>query len=143
MRINIFGAVIAFLVGSTVFGPAPFANATAQDERGSVPGTADLRSAMRRLAIAEENYYADHGSYTTDLAVLRLLNSPDEGASKAWLRVVHAGGRSWIADARTFGESPKSCVAYVGELADFPSVLATAAEHQKPMEQGVPVCDPE
>ncbi len=35
-----------------------------------------------------------------------------------------------------------SCVAYVGNIADFPSIPSTQREHLKPTEEGVITCDP-
>lgn len=100
--------------------------------------SADLREAIGRLTVAEERYYADHGTYTTDIAALRLWKP-----SAVWFRVFHAGGGSWIGEARTLNEPARSCVAFVGELTDFPSVQATAATQLSPTEEGDPVCDPE
>jgi hypothetical protein len=96
---------------------------------------------MRLLVTAQEGFYANHGTYTTDIAALHLLKPSNAEAPRVWFRVVHAGGRSWIGDVAAPGEPPKNCVAFVGELADFPSVLVTAAKKLKPTEEGEPVCD--
>jgi hypothetical protein len=94
---------------------------------------------LRNLVTAQESYYADHGTYTTDLAALRLL--PAIRQDSVWIRVVHAGGRSWTADAGQRGVMGRSCVIYIGRLQDFPSVPQTAQQQHQPAEEAVPVCD--
>ena len=39
----------------------------------ATPATGDLRSSARQLTMAQEGYYAAHGTYTTDIAALGLL----------------------------------------------------------------------
>jgi hypothetical protein len=91
--------------------------------------------------MAQEGYYANHGTYTTDIAALGLLKPGSAADGKVWFRVFHAGGRSWIGDVHVQGRSSTSCVTFVGELTDFPSVPTTASRKLKPVEEGEPVCD--
>lgn len=102
-----------------------------------------VQQAMRQLLVEEERYYSDHGTYTTDVSALGLL--PKVGKRQdpqVWIRVYHAGGAGWIADARGANGLTGSCVAFVGDLANFASVPATQAQHLKPTEEGVITCDP-
>ena len=101
----------------------------------------DLRASARQLTMAQEGYYANHGTYTTDIAALGLWKPGSAPAGKIWYRVLHAGGRSWIGDVHAQGQSSASCVVFVGELTDFPSVPMTASRKLKPVEEGEPVCD--
>ena len=92
--------------------------------------------------VEEEAYYFDHGTYTTDLSALGLMSKLDRQAPQIFLRVYHAGGAGWIADARGYNGMVGSCVAFVGDLSNFASVPATQNQHIKPTEEGVITCDP-
>ncbi len=136
-----FGIAIACAAAPPLLAQAPSVALPGASAPAPTSASPDLRTAMRLLVTAQEAFYADHGTYTTDIAALHLLKPSNAEAPRVWFRVVQAGGRSWIGDVATPGESPRSCVAFVGELADFPSVLVTAAKKLKPIEEGEPVCD--
>ena len=97
---------------------------------------------MRQLLMAQEQYYSDHGTYTTDISALGLMWSGDKSAPQVWLRVYHAGGAGWIGDAQGSNGVAGSCVAFVGDISNFASVPTTQVQHLKPSEEGVIVCDP-
>lgn len=102
-----------------------------------------LRERMRQLMIAQEGYYSDRGTYTTDLVALGLATKRLKGDPNWWwIRVWHAGGAGWTADAQGAGVFAGSCVAYVGRLVDFPSVPTTKARELKPTGDGEITCDP-
>ena len=101
-----------------------------------------VQQRMRQLMAAEEQYYSDHGTYTTDLSALGLMSKLDRKEPQVWLRVYHAGGAGWIADAQGSNGMAGSCVAFVGDLSNFASVPTTQAKRLKPMEEGVITCDP-
>jgi hypothetical protein len=96
---------------------------------------------MRELMMAEEQYYSDHGTYTTDVSALGLMSKLDRAEPQVWLRVYHAGGAGWIADAQGANGMSGSCVAYVGDLSNFASVPTTQGKHLKPTAEGVITCD--
>jgi type II secretory pathway pseudopilin PulG len=98
-----------------------------------------VRHRLRALVTAQESYYSQHGTYTTDLAALRLF-TPGVRDS-IWIRVIHAGGRSWTADGAHRALKGKSCVIRIGVLEDFPSLPQTAATGLPPAREGDPVCD--
>src|SRR4029077_16175097 len=79
-----------------------------------------VQQSMRQLMAAEEAYYFDHGTYTTDISALGLLSKIDRQKPPVWLGGFHAGGGGWIADAQGSNGMTGSCVAYVGNLADLP-----------------------
>jgi hypothetical protein len=93
---------------------------------------------------AQEAFYSDHGTYTTDMAALGLLPTKTTRANPnwSWIRVWHAGGAGWTADARGAGTFAGSCVVYVGRPADFPSLPTTKAKQLKPTGDGEITCDP-
>jgi len=101
-----------------------------------------VQQSMRQLMLAEEAYYYDHGTYTTDLSALGLMSKLDRKEPQVWLRVYHAGGAGWIADAQGGNGLVGSCVAFVGDLSNFASVPTTQGQHLKPTEEGVVTCDP-
>ena len=101
-----------------------------------------VQLAMRELMMAEEQYYSDHGTYTTDISALGLMSKLDREAPQVWLRVYHAGGAGWIADAQGNNGITGSCVAFVGDISNFASVPTTQGQRLKPTEEGVITCDP-
>jgi hypothetical protein len=101
-----------------------------------------VQQRMRELMMAEEQYYSDHGTYTTDVSALGLMSKLDRKEPQVWLRIYHAGGAGWIADAQGSNGLAGSCVAFVGDLSNFASVPTTQAKHLKPTEEGVITCDP-
>lgn len=105
-------------------------------------GLAEMRSTLRNLVVAQERFFMDHLSYTTDLAALRLSPSGKRDRPKVFVVVTHAGGRAWRAIAQHGAFEGKSCVVFVGDPADFP-MPATEAESLRPTldQEGEPVCD--
>lgn len=133
MRHATSSILLAVVAAAVVSGPA-----RAQSESPS-SGWDHVQTWLRNVVTAQEAYYADHGTYTTDLAALRLLPAIREDS--VWVRVVHAGGRSWTADAGRRGVRDRSCVIYIGRLQDFPSAPETAKEQLRPTGEAVPACD--
>jgi hypothetical protein len=103
------------------------------------PRLGALKLVLKGLVTAEEQYYADRGAYTTEMAALtsRGVHLPDS----VWAHVIHAGGRSWTGAAYHRGLKGKSCVIYVGLRADFPSAPVTERDSTAASEEGMPVCD--
>ena len=105
-----------------------------------------LKSQLRNLVVAQESYYADHGTYTTDVSALGLYKrrppgAPMTAADSVWVQVVQAGGRSWWGRASHRAFSGKSCVIYVGVTEDFPAPPATDGQQVKAQNEGEPICD--
>jgi hypothetical protein len=116
----------------------------ADSSRAESP-VSQMRSRLRSLAVSQEAYHADHGTYTTDLGALGLTPaSRVTPRDSIMVQVVHAGGRSWTARAiyRVRGrELRASCVIYVGDPRDFPSPVTTDRVGAHATEEGVPLCD--
>jgi hypothetical protein len=107
----------------------------------STPRAAALKSALRNLVIAQENFFADHGTYTTDVSALGFYKR--EGPRDSiWVQVVNAGGRSWNGRAIHSGANGKSCVIYVGYKTDLASAPVTDADSVQAKNEGEPTCDP-
>ena len=103
---------------------------------------AEMRSALRNLVVAQEQFFMDHLSYTTDLAALRLSPSGKRDRPKVFVVVTHAGGRAWRAIAQHRAFEGKSCVVFVGDPTDFPMPATEAGSLRPTLDQeGEPVCD--
>jgi hypothetical protein len=103
---------------------------------------AQLKSHLRNLVTAQEGFWADHGTYTTDVAQLNLFQRKRSSTDSVWVQVLFAGGRSWSGRALYLGKQPgKSCVIYVGAQSDFPSPPVSERDSVRATEEGSPVCD--
>jgi hypothetical protein len=122
-------------------GPAPIAPTTRADS--SVAAMRSMTIVLRQLAGAEERYYGEHGTYTTDVAALGLLDMAGLRSGRApWVAVAFAGGRSWSAESRHAMLKGKSCVMYVGPAALIPGGAPTTLGARLPAEpSGAPTCD--
>ena len=128
-------AGLAFVaIASTVRAQAPVMSDSTK--RAAITET---KSALRNLITAQEKYWADHGSYTTDGKGLGIY--PNDRA-KPLVQVILAGGRGWTAMATHPLLKGKSCVVYVGIVREIGWGLPeTSADHVKAAQEGMPVCD--
>jgi hypothetical protein len=101
-------------------GSAPAAQ-TAQSPREGDPNIAAMKADLRNLVTAEESYFADHVTYTTN------LGSGFQASAGVTVTVNRATGTGWSASASHNGTS-KTCQIYVGA-----AVIAG-------QEEGVPTC---
>jgi len=102
--------------------------------------TAALQKALRNLVVAQERYFVDHGTYTTDVAALGMFHGASAPDS-IWVQVINAGGRSWNGRAIQAAARDKSCVIYVGYKTDLPSAPVTDRDSVPATKEGLPVCD--
>jgi hypothetical protein len=130
------------LVGSMTFGAGIACAQAAVGAAKEAPSAASsVREAMVQLVVAQEGFYATHGSYTTDLAALGLWGKTEKGAPRVWHRVLHAGGGGWTGHAQGINGMTGSCVVFIGKLADLASLPTTEVQHLKPTEEGEITCD--
>jgi hypothetical protein len=104
----------------------------------------NARTWLRNLLVAEERYYGDHGTYTTDLNAVGIpMPKSRAGAMQRawWVVVVEAGGRGWWGQGWTDPDSGKGCVVFVGDPKYFGSVPATPGGTPAGSEGGRVVCD--
>jgi hypothetical protein len=99
------------------------------------------RAALHSLVVAQETYFAERGTYTTDLVALREFGRLRSHPGIAF-NVAYAGGTAWRGSATPTSLLGKSCVVYAGAHDAFP-LVATRAERRRPTEkqEGQPVCD--
>ena len=88
-----------------------------------------LRGTKVAVAVAEEKYYADHASYTTDLTALQQYFGCviQPGVT---ITVHDAGPRGWAASGFHPGFPDRSCVQWVS-APDGVAVPETALEHRR------------
>src|SRR5919198_3153402 len=113
----------------------------ARSERRGVDPAPELKRQLRALVTAQEGYWAEHGTYTTDAAALGVFKphrAPTTSADSVWVQVIQAGGRSWWGRAAPRGQNRKSCVIYVGTRADFTAPPATDGAQVKAQDEGAP-----
>ena len=110
---------------------------------GAMTGSPDaqLKAQLRNLVTAEEKFWAEHGTYTTDVSQLGMFRAKSTSTDSTWAQVLYAGGRSWSGRALYRGKLGRSCAIYVGALSDFPSPPVTEADSLRATEEGAPVCD--
>ena len=101
---------------------------------------AEVKAALRNLVTAQEQYFADHGTYTTDLSALGLYPAPKGTRPPFMVQVSFAGGRGWsgITDLRRLG---KSCVIYVGNVDELPTIPRTIRDRLLPSGEGEATCE--
>lgn len=107
---------------------------------------AALKSQLRNLVTAQESYWAEHGTYTTDVSALGMYKRRQAGAAATatdsiWVQVVQAGGRSWWGRVIHRAFKGKSCVIYVGTMEDFTTPPATDGAKARAQNEGEPLCD--
>jgi hypothetical protein len=109
----------------------------------TVAGSPDvlLKTQLRILVTAQEKFWADHGTYTTDVSQLGMFGTKAALPDSVWIEVLFAGGRSWSGRALYRGIRHKSCVVYIGALSDFPSPPVSEADSVRANAEGSPVCD--
>ena len=102
-----------------------------------------VRAQLRSLVTAQEGWWSQHGTYTTDAAALGFFprRAPQAQADSVSVQVVFAGGRGWSAIGTHRGYPGRSCVMYVGVADELPKVPATRAEKLVATAEGAPTCD--
>jgi hypothetical protein len=134
----------ASLAGASFLGLALLLIASAPASVGrTVAGSPDalLTARLRNLVMAQEKFWADHGTYTTDVSQLGMFGPKVPPADSVWVQVLFAGGRSWSGRALHFGKLRKSCVVYVGALSDLPSPPVSEVDSVRAKAEGSPACD--
>ena len=72
---------------------------------------ASLKSDLHNLTTAQESYFYDHATYTTDVSNLRYQLSPG-----VTVDIVEASGAGWLAKATHVAANPITCAIYVGTV---------------------------
>jgi hypothetical protein len=105
----------------------------------TVQAVKEMAASLRSLTIAQEQHYADHGTYTTDARALGTFRKNE----RAYAHVIFAGGRGWTGMATFRGLKGKSCVSFVGDADAVVRLPTTQADRRTPKltQEGQPVCD--
>ena len=93
---------------------------------------AEIRRALRRLVVAEETFFAENGTYTDDLSVIRFTPGKDVTTRFLWL-----SRDGWAASGTHSALLGKDCVIFVGVAKAPPTTL----KYVRAGRLGVPVCD--
>ena len=121
--------------------PAPPRRAVVAAPSG-VAAIAQMRSKLQLLAAAQEDFWLRHGTYTTNVAALGLLDrSGPTPQDSTTVRVFSAGGRGWSGMSTHRGLAGKSCVIYVGRVEEMARVPATLADGREATQEALTACD--
>lgn len=134
-------ALAAALLAAPLAAQQPVAGApSAAAQDSAVQAIAEMKSALRNLVVAQEKYWAEHGTYTTDLSALGLYPAPAGARPAALPQVIFAGGRGWsgIAVHRSLN---RSCVIFVGSPDELPFIPRTTRSRVLAANQGEPACE--
>jgi hypothetical protein len=93
---------------------------------------AEIRRSLRQLVAAEESFFAENGTYTDDLSVIRF--SPGKNVTTRFLWLSRDG---WAASGTHAALPDKDCVIFVGKAQAPPTTL----KYVRAGRLGVPVCD--
>jgi hypothetical protein len=93
---------------------------------------ADIRRTLRRLVVGEATFFAENGTYTDELSVIRV--SPAKNVDIRFLWVSRDG---WAASGTHTALPGKDCVIFVGKAQSPPTTL----KYVRAGRLGVPVCD--
>jgi hypothetical protein len=100
---------------------------------------ADMKDQLRNLITAQEKYFNDHGTYTTDGSALGIY--PVKSLQPT-VQVIFAGSRGWTGMATDRSLKGKSCVVYIGVEKELPGgVPKTMATGNPAQSEAVPMCD--
>jgi hypothetical protein len=95
-------------------------------------GFARVRGSLRRLVAAQENFYAENGSYTEDLSLIGFRPEPNTTVRFLWIT-----RDGWAASGMHSGMPGKDCVVFVGKAESAPTTL----KYIRVGREGVTVCD--
>ena len=132
----------ALLLAGIIFPSVSPISAQVRPAATGVDYTALMKRQLRSLVTAQETYWADHGTYTTDVSALGIYKPRGAATDSVWIQVIQAGGRSWWGRAIHRAQQGKSCIIYIGQMDDFTAPPATDAAKARAQNEGQPICDP-
>jgi hypothetical protein len=103
-----------------------------------------VRTSLRAVATAQETYWTEHGTYTTDLSVLRQVMEGIESCEiqeGVTVRIAEASENGWAAEANHPEYPGRSCVQWYAKPGAV-EPIATAREGKRGDESpGRVICD--
>jgi len=112
--------------------PAPARTANAVSTAEEAAAFDGIRTGLRRLVVAEETFFAENGTYTSDMERLQYKPGPGNSVRFLWMSAT-----GWAASGTHEGVTGKDCVIYVGRDRGAPTTL----KYVRKGKEGVPVCD--
>ena len=113
-------------------GGRPLDKASPTTAQTDVRSFAEIRRSLRQLVAAEESFFAENGTYTDDLSVIRFTPAKNVTARFLWL-----SRDGWAASGTHTALPDKDCVIFVGKAEAPPTTL----KYVRAGRLGVPVCD--
>ena len=93
---------------------------------------AEIRRTLRQLVAAEETFFAENGTYSDELPLMRVIRDRDITVRFLWL-----SRDGWAASGSHADLPGKDCVIFVGQAQAPPTTL----KYVRSGRVGVPVCD--
>jgi hypothetical protein len=93
---------------------------------------AEIRRTLRGLVVAEETFFAENGTYSKEVPLMRAAREQDIAVRFLWV-----SREGWAASATHIGLPDKDCVIFVGPAQAPPTTL----KYGRRGRLGVPVCD--
>jgi hypothetical protein len=100
---------------------------------------AEMKAGLRNRITLQEQYWSNHGGYTTDGAALGIYPAPKD--QPVMVQVIFAGSRGWTAMATYRGLKGKSRVVYVGVESELPKIPTTTADQTPAKGEAQATCD--
>ena len=113
-------------------GGRPLDKASSTTAQTDARSFAEIRRSLRQLVAAEESFFAENGTYTDDLSVIRFTPAKNVAARFLWL-----SRDGWAASGTHTALPDKDCVIFVGTAKAPPTTL----KYVRAGRLGVPVCD--
>jgi hypothetical protein len=98
----------------------------------------DMKAALRDLITAQEKYFVDHDSYTTDGKVLDIFPTKH---GQAQTQVTFASRDGWTGTATEPSLKGKNCVIYMGAVQDLLNGAPKTLGGIVAKGAGIPACD--
>jgi hypothetical protein len=145
IRVAAILSIVATPPSLAAQGPAVSHTRADHASQRDVPTAADaltqLHARLRDLTMAQEKWWVEHGTYTTDVSALGLFVRGRAARDSVQVTVLFAGGRGWSGVATHPALRGKSCVLFVGNPTDLPRTPATQKAGKVPADEGTVACD--
>ncbi|HWG54199.1 MAG TPA: M56 family metallopeptidase [Gemmatimonadaceae bacterium] len=114
---------------------APWMARTPGGDSASLAAVLAMKTALRKLIVAQEQYFADHGQYAPDVARMTQYAT----SAGLHIRFTWSSGYAYVATATDDGSPGATCVVYIGWI-PASAWPATRVEHQTG-DEGAPACE--
>lgn len=129
--------LVAAMLASPLSAQQPAAAALSSAAPAGPSPLITLRATLRQLVTSQEQYFADHATYTADLAALNALGF--RAPAKVTLTLLEAKATGWSVSASHADVAGATCVNWIGRPGDV-TTPKTALEGRAGR-VGEPTCD--